>query len=130
LPVLVPVLVPVLPDWVIDRYGDIWGGFILKTLMDLRGDAMAVGEPMIRHLREGNFHRSIWQEHICHLVNDEFLTLLEEAKSAIGPSDYLSMMEALNEEFQQRMKKTSPLLRPYLQHLTKALTARTSLLRG
>ena len=65
-----PMHVEVMPGWVIDRYGDIWGGFVLKTLMDLKGDAMAVGEPMIRHLKEGDYLRNIWQEHICHLVNE------------------------------------------------------------
>lgn len=53
-----------MPGWVVDRYGDIWGGFILKTLMDLRGEALAVGEPMIDHLKEGDFLRNIWQEHV------------------------------------------------------------------
>ena len=48
-----PMHVEVMPGWVIDRYGDIWGGFILKTLMDLRGDRMAAGGPMIRHLAGG-----------------------------------------------------------------------------
>ena len=46
--------IEVMPGWVIDRYGDIWGGFILKTLMDIKGEAMAVGEPMINHLKEGS----------------------------------------------------------------------------
>jgi hypothetical protein len=80
-----PMHVPVLPHWVIDRYGDIWGGFILKTLMDIRGDTMVVGEPMIHHLKEGNFRRNIWQEHVCHLVNDEFIALLGEGATRIPP---------------------------------------------
>lgn len=71
-----PMHVEVMPNWVVDRYGDIWGGFILKTLMDLNGENMAVGEPMINHLKEGNYTRNIWQEHVCHLINDEFLQLL------------------------------------------------------
>ena len=33
-----PMHVPVLPDEVIDRYGDIWGGFVLKMLIDIKGD--------------------------------------------------------------------------------------------
>ena len=56
--------VPALPGWVVDRYGDIWGGFILKILMDRRGDALAVGGPMIRHLKDGDDQRNIWQEHV------------------------------------------------------------------
>jgi hypothetical protein len=54
-----PMHFEVMPGWVIDRYGDIWGGFILKTLMDLKNDAMAVGEPMINHLKEGDYIRNI-----------------------------------------------------------------------
>ena len=52
-----PMHVEVMPGWVVDRYGDIWGGFILKTLMDLKNEAMAVGEPMINHLKEGKLHK-------------------------------------------------------------------------
>lgn len=118
-----PMHVPVLPHWVIDRYGDIWGGFILKTLMDIRGDAMVVGEPMIHHLKEGNFHRNIWQEHVCHLVNDEFIALLGEGATRIASADYVSMMEALNEEFRRSTERCSPLLKPYMEHLTRALAA-------
>ena len=44
----------VMPGWVIDRYGDIWGGFILKMLMDIKGDLMATGAPMIS-TSEGGF---------------------------------------------------------------------------
>ena len=118
-----PMHVPVAPGWVIDRYGDIWGGFILKALMDLRGDAMAVGGPMIRHLKEGNFQRNIWQEHICHLVNDQFIEILLAAKTRIRPTGYLEMMGALNEEFRRAAPDCSPLLKVYFEHLTGALEA-------
>lgn len=124
-----PMHIPVAPGWVVDRYGDIWGGFILKTLMDLRGDAMAAGGPMIRHLKEGNFQRNIWQEHICHLVNDEFLDLLAAAATRISPASYGEMMSALNEEFRRATPGCSPLLRPYFEHLTVALEAWVAALR-
>lgn len=53
-----------------DRCGEIWEGFILKMLMDLKNEAM------INHLKEGDYIRNIWQEYMCHLVNNEFLDLL------------------------------------------------------
>ncbi len=118
-----PMHVEVMPDWVVDRYGDIWGGFILKTLMDLKGEGMAVGEPMINHLKEGDFTRNIWQEHVCHLVNDEFLELLERAGAAITSDDYLEMMKELNEGFKEGIEQASPLLQPYLKHLSTAMDA-------
>jgi hypothetical protein len=118
-----PMHVEVLPGWVIDRYGDIWGGFILKTLMDIRGDALAVGGPMIRHIKEGNYLRNVWQEHICHLVNDEFLDVLGRASEDVRSADYLDMMEQLTERFRALAPECSPLLRRYFDHLDGCMRA-------
>ena len=118
-----PMHVEVMPGWVVDRYGDIWGGFILKTLMDIKGEAMAAGEPMINHLKEGNYLRNAWQEHVCHMINDEFLNILADAREKIAPSSYLNMMQHLNEIFREHCETVSPLLKPYLVHLVTAMTA-------
>lgn len=118
-----PMHVEVMPGWGVDRYGDIWGGFILKTLMDIKEEAMAVGEPMINHLKEGNYNRNIWQEHIGHLVNDEFVNILAELKEDLKPEAYLNMMETLSEGFREKADCSSPLLKPYLNHLSQAMSA-------
>jgi len=123
-----PMHVEVLPRWVIDRYGDIWGGFILKVLMDKRGETMAVGGPMIRHLKDGNVQRNTWQEHLCHMVNDEFIDMLLESAMAFGPAPYAEMVAALTEQFARRADAASPILRPYLHHLVGALRAWTAVL--
>ncbi|MBI5010031.1 MAG: hypothetical protein HZB98_10375, partial [Bacteroidia bacterium] len=105
-----PMHVEVIPGWPVDRYGDIWGGFILKTLMDLRGDNMTVGAPMIYHIKEGDFQRNIWQEHLCHLLNDEFIDFLRSSNGFIEKSGYISMMVQLNEYFiRNKHKLSSPL---------------------
>jgi hypothetical protein len=113
--------VEVMPGWVIDRYGDIWGGFILKTLMDIKGEKMAVGAPTIRHLKEGSYERNIWQEHICHLVNDEFLAILERSREFIQPTDYVGMMAQLTECFQRDYETSSTILKRYFDHQIPAL---------
>ena len=118
-----PMHVEVMPGWVVDRYGDIWGGFVLKTLMDLKGDAMAVGEPMINHLKEGDYARNIWQEHICHLINDEFVELLLEVKQTIRSRDYLGMMRELQDGFSRHIERASTMFKPYLRHLCFAMQA-------
>lgn len=118
-----PMHVEVMPGWVVDRYGDIWGGFILKTLMDLKNEAMAVGEPMITHLKEGDYSRNIWQEHTCHLINDEFIDLLFQIKNTITSTDYLEMMKELNEGFKEYVHKASPIFKPYLAHLCMTMDA-------
>lgn len=118
-----PMHVEVMPGWNIDRYGDIWGGFILKTLMDRKSDVMAVGAPMIRHLKDGNYLRNVWQEHVCHLANDEFLDILGQAAEALHPTDYLDMMGQLIEELRSPAEAASPLLRSYLAHLDGCMRA-------
>jgi hypothetical protein len=120
--------IEVMPGWVIDRYGDIWGGFILKTLMDLKGEQMAVGAPMIRHLKEGSFQRNVWQEHLCHLVNDEFIELLERIRSRIQPGDYLDMMSQLAELLPREIEGCSAIMRRYLEQQVPALRAWVRLL--
>jgi len=118
-----PMHVEVMPNWVVDRYGDIWGGFILKTLMDLKNESMAIGEPMINHLKDGDYIRNIWQEYVCHLINDEFLHLLFQVKKTIRPNNYLEMMKEINEGFKEHTDKASPIFKPYLKHLCTAMDA-------
>jgi hypothetical protein len=91
--------------------------------MDLKGEPMAVGAPMIRHLKEGSYERNIWQEHICHLVNDEFLAILMRAREAIKPSAYLPMMAHLSEIFERERENCSPILRRYLDVQAPAMKA-------
>lgn len=121
-----PMAVEVLPGLPIDRYGDIWGGFILKTLMDLRGDVLAFGGPLIFHSKEGDHLRNIRQEHLAHLVNDEFLALLESITGDIrsGPNrSYVDMLGEVHDGLAKRQEKASSILAAYLQHLTPALRA-------
>ena len=118
-----PMHVEVIPGGVIDRYGDIWGGFILKLLMDLKGDAMALGEPMIDHLKEGNFERNLWGENLCHQVNDEFIDLIGEGAANVKPASYVEMMGGLGEELARLAPGCSPLLRAYLGTLVPSVAA-------
>ena len=87
-----PVMIQIMPNWPIDRYGDIWGGHILKLLLDIRGDEMSVGGPLVRHLRAGPMEQNIRREHLAHLVNEEFINLLLSLCSEIKPQSYLDMM--------------------------------------
>jgi hypothetical protein len=124
-----PMNVEIMPSWRINRYGDIWGGFILKTLMDRRGDALSVGHPLVHHTRAGSRSENIRAEHLAHLVGDEFVDLLDRAAETIRPQDYRGMMEHLCEEFERLAPDRSPILRTYLGALTPRLRAWMSALR-
>ena len=118
-----PMHIEAMPGWVIDRYGDIWGGFILKMLMDRKGEVMTAGGPMIAHLKAGDQQRNSWQEHICHLVNDEFIDLIGTSVEAIDPDSYSMMMSCLAEEMASRADSCSPLLTGYIRYVAVSMKA-------
>lgn len=124
-----PMHVPAMPGWVIDRYGDIWGGFALKLLMDRNGDQMTFGEPMIAHRKAGDMNRNIWQEHIAHYINAELIDLLVAASEDAPADGYLNGMAALGEGMRRRADRASPWLRAYLAHLTPCIDAWVATLR-
>ncbi len=86
-----PMNEPVIPNWSIDRYGDIWGGFICKKLIDIKGDLLSVGEPMIMHRKASKPDQDIRKEHYAHIVNLQFCELISEACVGIVPGSYLDM---------------------------------------
>jgi hypothetical protein len=118
-----PMNLEVMPGHTIDRYGDIWGGFILKTLMDVRGDLMTVGGPLTFHVKEGDYVRNIHQEHLAHLINDEFVDLLFAMRESLVPASYLEMMAQVLEELRRARATCSPILGSYLRHLDAPLSA-------
>lgn len=124
-----PMHIEVMPGWVIDRYGDIWGGMILKALMDRCGDVMTVGEPMISHQKAGGYERNIWQEHLAHLVNDEFIDLMLGSVSDLAVGSYLDMMDGLAQEFSARADRCSEILRRYLEVLAPSMRGWVTALR-
>lgn len=118
-----PMNIPIMQDWVLDRYGDIWSGFVLKILMDIRGDKMSVGGPLVHHSREAPYLNNVAAEHLGHLVNDEFLDFVQECGSRVKSSNYLDMMKQMHEELHRSSEKTSPVLRSFFSKLLPALGA-------
>ena len=89
----------------------------------IKGDLMAAGAPMIRHLKEGSHERNIWQEHTCHLVNDEFLAIVEKARAEIRPASYTTMMQHTAEILDRERQNSSAILRRYLDVQVPAMKA-------
>ena len=117
-----PMHVEIFKNWHIDRYGDIWGGFLLKRLMDIKGDPITVGSPVINHLNTGNYLKNIWQEHLAHLINDELIKIISDSCTNIKKGDYLDMYIQVYDNLRQHTN-TSPILKQYLQELLPAMHA-------
>ena len=106
-----PMNEPIIPNWQIDRYGDIWGGYICKKLIDIKGDALSVGESLIYHHKDSSLEKNIRQEHYAHIVNIRFCDLIDKACEAIKKDSYLSMydqfvcnLDSLKKDYPESLK--------------------------
>jgi hypothetical protein len=93
-----------LPDvwvdgWQLSRHDDIWGGYILKKLMDIRGDLLTYGRPIVEHTRQTTLTRVVVYEHYMHLMAREFYALVDQAVASVRPGPYQAMYEHFVEEF-------------------------------
>jgi len=85
--------------WQLSRHDDIWGGYILKKLMDVRGDLFAYGNPVVEHTRQSKLERVVVIEHWMHLMSREFYECADEAASRLRPAPYAEMFGAFTEEY-------------------------------
>ena len=84
---------------------------------------------MIRHNKVPGYESNLWQEHIAHFVNDEFIGILDASCAKVRPNDYLSMMFDLQEEMNCNMDRYSPMMKPYMQLLMTSMSAWNKALR-
>jgi hypothetical protein len=100
-----------LPDiqiagWQLSRHDDIWGGYIVKKLMDKRGDLFSYGRPIVEHTRQSNLNRVIMMEHYMHLMAREFYAIVDAAVADVLPGDYAPMYAHFVEEYFRQLERS------------------------
>jgi hypothetical protein len=101
-----------LPDiwiegWQLSRHDDIWGGYILKKLMDKRGDLFSYGRPIVEHTRQSKLERVIMMEHYMHLMAREFYAIVDAAMDVVKPGDYALMYGHFVEEYRRQAERST-----------------------
>jgi len=87
--------------WQLSRHDDIWGGYVLKKLMDLRGDLFAFGAPVVEHTRQSKMERVVVIEQYMHLMSRGFYAAVDEAVQRVRPTRYSEMFAHFTEEFRR-----------------------------
>lgn len=118
-----PMNEPAVLNWQIDRYGDIWGGYICKRLIDIKGDALSVGEPLIYHHKDSSLEKNIRQEHYAHIVNLQFCDLVDKACEGIKKDSYLSMYDQFVYNLDSLKKGYPESLKNYLLPMVEKMKA-------
>lgn len=104
-----------LPDlwvdgWQLSRHDDIWGGYVLKKLMDKRGDLFSYGRPVVEHTRQSNLNRVMVFEQYMHLMAREFFEIVDAAAERVRPGEYGEMFGAFTETYLSGVaRSTAPL---------------------
>ncbi len=101
-----------LPDvwvdgWQLSRHDDIWGGYVLKKLMDRRVDLMAFGHPVVRHTKQTRLERVVVLEQWMHLMSMGFYEIVDEASSNVDPGGYTQMFAAFVDEYRVCLEKST-----------------------
>jgi hypothetical protein len=101
-----------LPDvwvngWQLSRHDDIWGGYIVKRLMDKRGDLFAFGHPVVEHTKQTRLERVVVLEQWMHLMSMGFYELVEAAVAEVPVADYTTMFATFVEEFDRQVATSS-----------------------
>lgn len=95
-----------LPDlwvngWQLSRHDDIWGGYVVKKLMDIRGDLFAFGRPVVEHTKQTRLERVVVLEQWMHLMSMGFYDLVDAAAASVPPGEYTEMFAHFVEEFER-----------------------------
>jgi len=101
-----------LPDvwidgWQLSRHDDIWGGYVLKKLMDCRGDLLTFGHPVVRHTKQTRLERVVVLEHWMHLLSPGFYELVDEAASNVEPGGYTEMFASFVDEYRSCVERST-----------------------
>lgn len=94
------------PDWQmpngfrIRRHDDVWSMYFLKACMDLKGDTVSVGGPLIWHRKAGDMVKEAVSEHYTNLVQPYVQAAIDEAKNrlndiATSEMDYPELAKAM-----------------------------------
>lgn len=117
----VPMNVDMGNQYHMDRFGDIWSGYILKRIIDIKGDLLTVGEPVVEHIKEGNLNSEISKELYGHLISPIFYSTVDKAASKVDSSTYLDMYGQFASAFSEEVEKTKTnyIYNKYLKFLAK-----------
>jgi hypothetical protein len=89
-------------DYALWRYDDIWAGYVLQTLAEIRGEAATAGAPVVRHDKIGDLRRELLGEHYGILMSPWFYDAIDEAAARVRPGPYAGMLAALAEGLTRR----------------------------
>lgn len=90
-------------NWQLSRHDDIWGGYIVKRLMDRRGDLLSYGAPVVGHTKQTRLERVVVLEQWMHLMSLPFYDIVDTAAAEVTPGEYAPMFAHFVEQYHRAL---------------------------
>ena len=106
----------------IDRYSDVWAGFLAKKVIDHMGDKITIGQPLSRHIRNShNLLNDLKMELWGMILTEKFVSWLEDID--LKGSSYLEAYDHLAYSMKNKLAKSfdDAIIRKYFEKLSKAM---------
>jgi hypothetical protein len=92
--------------WQLSRHDDIWGGYVVKKLMDRRGDLLSFGGPVVEHTRLTAGEKTAKIEHYMHLLARDFFPLVDAAAASVRTGGYDTMFADFTEAYMSEVGRS------------------------
>jgi len=106
----------------IDRYDDIWGGFLAKKTIDHMGDKVTIGQPITNHMRNNhNLLNDLKMELWGMILTEKFANWLDtiDPNGASYSEIYYSLAKNIQKKFAPSFDDYS--IRKYFEKLSNAM---------
>lgn len=105
----------------IDRYGDIWSGFLVKKAIDKMGERVTIGSPIVDHKRNShNYLNDLKQELWGMTLTEEIVDWLESLQ--LESKDYFNIyLEMARELLKLKDRFQDYSIRKYLDKISQAM---------
>lgn len=100
--------IEIMPGMMLDRFADMWSGYILKRLMDIKGDVMTFGAPVVEHTKEGDLNKELVGEYVGNIMYRDFRDIVDRTIWTIESDSYLNMYKQFAHGFDSRTDGTRP----------------------
>lgn len=110
----------------IDRYSDVWAGFLAKKAIDHMGDKITVGQPLSKHIRNShNLLNDLKMELWGMLLTEKFVDWLESVN--IKGNTYIESYDYLSKDMKKNLAPSfdDSIIRKYFEKLSNAMNVWT-----
>ncbi len=99
----------IMDDYFLWRFDDIWAGYVIQSLVEIRNDAITIGQPLVVHSKAGNLKREVCGEHYGQIMSPYFYQSVDRAvEQCRSDQSYVELYATFAQGFASAIDKDVP----------------------